>query len=101
MLPDCYHWGMARTQKVSVALERNALAAAKKLALAEGSSLSALLMKLLSAHLEREAKLARMGAFMEAYAPNARVTAAEVESLRNEMTAPLKPIRRTKRKRAA
>lgn len=92
---------MVRTQKVSVALEKGALAAAKKLALAEGSSLSALLMKLLNAHLEREAKFERMAGFIDAYAPNARVTPAEMQALRDEMSAPLKPIRRTKRKRAA
>jgi len=92
---------MARTQKVSVALEKDALARAKKLAAAHGSSLSGLLMQLLEAHFERQARFDGMGRFIDEYAPNVRVTAKDMQAIRDEMTAPLKPIRRGKRKRAA
>ena len=56
---------MAKTQKVSVALEKSALAAAKKAAVADGLSLSGLLMKLLTAHFEREARFESMDRFVQ------------------------------------
>jgi hypothetical protein len=92
---------MAKTQKVSVALERNALAAAKKAAAAEGLSLSGLLMKLLTAHFERQARFESMDRFIQKYAPNVRTTAEGIQAIRDEMTAPLKPVRRPRRRRAA
>ena len=92
---------MARTQKVSVALEKGMLIAAKKSAAADGSSLSGLLMKLLTAHFERQARFENMGRFIEKYAPRVRVSEDAMQAIRDEMNAPLKPVRRGKRKRAA
>ena len=92
---------MAKTQKVSIALEKNTLAAAKAAAAADGQSLSGLLMKLLKAHFEREARFENMGRFLTECAPNFRVTDRDRSVIREEMRAPLKPIRRGKRRRAA
>jgi hypothetical protein len=92
---------MPRTQKVSVALQKDALVAAKKAAVAEGSSLSGFLMRLLNAEFERRARFDSMDRFIEKCAPNVRVTEADMQAIRDEMTAPLKPVRRSKRKRAA
>jgi predicted nucleic acid-binding protein len=86
---------MAKTEKVSVALEKGALARAKKAAAAEGLSLSGLLMKLLTAHFEREQRFESMGRFVEEFAPHVRVTERDMEAMRQEMNAPLKPIRDT------
>ena len=97
----CYPGGMRRTQKVSVALRKGTLEAAKKAAADEGLSLSGLLMQLLTAHFERQARFAAMGRFVEKYAPNVGVTPHDMQALRDEMTAPLKPFRRGRRKRAA
>jgi len=85
---------MAKTQKVRVALEKSALATAKKLAEAEGSSLSGLLMKLLEAHFEQRARFDCMDRFIEQSAPNVRVTGKDMQAIRSEMTAPPKPVRR-------
>ena len=52
---------MARTQKVSIALRKDTLETAKKAAAADGLSLSGLLMRLLTAHFERQAKFAARG----------------------------------------
>jgi predicted DNA binding CopG/RHH family protein len=92
---------MGRTQKVSVALEKNALAAAKEAAAAEGLSLSGLLMRLLDAHFERQARFASMDRFLEKYAPNVRTTEEDIQAIRDEMAEPLKPVRRARRRRAA
>ena len=92
---------MARTKKVSVALREDTLQAAKKAAAAEGLSLSGLLMKLLTAHFERQARFDAMDRFIEKYAPDVRVSDAELRAIRDEMTAPLAPVRRTKRRRRA
>jgi hypothetical protein len=92
---------MARTQKVSVALRKDALVAAKRASEAEGLSLSGLLMKLLDAYFERQARFESMDRFTKKYVPNARVTEQDMQAIRDEMTAPLKPVRRGKRKRAA
>jgi hypothetical protein len=92
---------MARTQKVSVALQKDALTKAKKAAAAEGLSLSGLLMKLLNAHFVRQAKFESMGKFIDEYVPNVRVTAEDMQAIRDEMEAPLRPVRRGRRKRAA
>ncbi len=92
---------MPRTQKVSVAVQKDALVAAKKAATAEGLSLSGFLMKLLKAEFERQARFDSMDRFIETYAPNVRVTETDMQAIRDEMTAPLKPVRRSKRKRAA
>jgi predicted DNA binding CopG/RHH family protein len=92
---------MAKTQKVSVALDKAVLAAARKHAAANGLSLSGLLMKLLDAHFERQAKFENMGRFLEEFAPNVRIAAKDMQAIRDEMAAPLKPIRRGKRKSAA
>ncbi len=86
---------------MSVALRKDTLVAAKKAAAAEGLSLSGLLMRLLTAHFERQARFDGMESFLEAYAPNARVTEEDMRAIRAEMTAPLKPIRRGGRRRAA
>jgi len=74
---------------------------AKRAAAAEGLSLSGLLMKLLNAHFERQARFDSMGRFIEKHAPNVRVTEEDMQAIRDEMTAPLKPVRRGRRKRAA
>lgn len=92
---------MAKTQKVSVALEKEALVAAKKAAAADGLSLSGLLMKLLNEHFAQRARFASMGRFIKKHAANVRVTEDDMQALRDEMTAPLLPVRRGKRKRAA
>ena len=92
---------MAKTQKVSVALRSDALEAAKRAAAAEGLSLSGLLMKLLTAHFERQAKFEAMDRYVEKFAPNVRVSDEDMQAIRNEMAAPLAPVRRGKRKRAA
>lgn len=92
---------MARTQKVSVALREDALQAATKAAAAEGLSLSGLLMKLLTAHFERQARFEAMDRFIAKYAPDVRVTDAELQATRDEMTAPLAPVRPRKRRRRA
>lgn len=96
-----YDGGMPRAQKVSVALQKDTLSAAKKAAAAEGLSLSGLLMRLLNAHFERQARFENMGRFIEVYAPNLRVTEIDVQAIRDELAAPLKPVRRVKRRRAA
>ena len=84
-------------------LQRRAVGkeAAKRAAIAEGLSLSGLLMKLLTAHFERQAKFDAMDRYVKKYAPNVRVTDDDIQAIRDEMAAPLKPVRRTKRKRAA
>ena len=92
---------MARTQKVSIALRKDTLETAKKAAAADGLSLSGLLMKLLTAHFERQAKFAAMDRFIEEFAPNVRVTEQDRQAIRDEMAAPLAPVRRAKRKRTA
>ena len=84
-----------------MALDKDALVRAKKAAAAEQLSLSGLLMKLLTAHFARQERFAQMDRFVEAHAPDLRVTDAELQAIRQEMAAPLKPIRRPKRKRAA
>lgn len=92
---------MARTEKVSITLDETALALAKKSAKTGGLSLSGLLMKLLRAHLDQEARFDHMARLIDEYAPKARVTEADMQAIRDEMTAPLKPVRRGKRRRAA
>jgi hypothetical protein len=92
---------MAKTAKVSVALEKNALATAKKFAAAEGLSLSGLLMKLLTAHFERQARFESMDRFVRKYAPNVRTTEKDLQAIRDEMAAPPAPVRRARRRRAA
>lgn len=92
---------MPTTKKVSVALREDTLQAAKKAAAAEGLSLSGLLMRLLLAHFEREARFEAMDRFIEKYASDVRVTTAELDALRAELAAPLAPVRRTKRRRRA
>ncbi len=92
---------MARTQKVSVALETEALAAAKKAATRVGLSLSGLLMRLLETHFEHEARLVAMDRVLEELAPHTKVTERQLQSIRDEMTAPLKPVRRGRKKKAA
>jgi hypothetical protein len=98
---SCYHGGMQKTQKVSVALRKDALILAKKAASASGLSLSGLLMSLLDAHFAQQEKFENMGKFMENDAPNLRVTEQQRQAIRDEMRAPLKPIQRARRKRAA
>jgi predicted DNA binding CopG/RHH family protein len=92
---------MTRTQKVSVALEKDALVAAKNAAAAEGLSLSGLLMKLLNAHFARQARFEAMDRFVEKYAPNVRVSEDDIQAIRDEMAAPLRPLRRRRRKGSA
>lgn len=92
---------MARTEKVSVALDKDALVRAKRVAAADGLSLSGLLMQLLTAHFEKQQRLERMGEYLTEFAPKVHVSEAAMQAIRDEMTAPLKPVRRTKRKRAA
>jgi hypothetical protein len=92
---------MQRTQKVSVALDKRALVAARAAATAQGLSLSAFLMRLLNAHLEREARFEHMAVLVREFASEGHVTPAQMQAIRNEMNAPLKPIGRAKRKRAA
>lgn len=92
---------MTKTQRASVTLARDTLARAKKSAAARGLSLSGFLMKLVTDHLEREGRFEQMGQFVEAFAPNVRVTMKAMERVRAEMNAPPKPIRRRGRKRAA
>lgn len=94
----CYSGSMARTQKVSVALETEALAAAKKAATRVGLSLSGLLMQLLETHFEHEARLVAMDRVLEELAPHPKVTERQLQSIRDEMTAPLKPVRRGRKK---
>jgi hypothetical protein len=92
---------MAMTQKVSVAIDKDALARAKNAATAEGMSLSGLLTKLLRAHFERQARFEQMDRFIETYAPKVRVRDEDLQAIRAEMAGPLKPVRRVKRRRAA
>jgi hypothetical protein len=92
---------MAKTEKVSIALRKDAVAQAKKAAAAEGLSLSGLLMKLLDAHFERLQRFEQMDRFTEKYASDVRVTEADIQAIRDEMTAPLRPVRRSKKTRAA
>jgi hypothetical protein len=92
---------MARAQKVSIALDTDVLAAAKNAAAAEGLSLSGLLARLLQAHFERQARFEGMKRFSQKYAPDVRVTDDDLQSIRDEMAAPLKPVRRTRRRKAA
>lgn len=84
-----------------MALDKDALVRAKKAAAAQGLSLSGLLMSLLTAHFERQAKLDAMGRYLEKFAPGTRVTEDDMDAIRREMTAPLKPVRRGKRRPAA
>jgi hypothetical protein len=42
-----------------------------------------------------------MERFTKKYAPNVRVTDEDMQAIRDEMTAPLKPVRRGRRRRAA
>jgi hypothetical protein len=92
---------MARTAKVSVALDKDALAKAKKLAAAEGLSLSALLMRLLVAHFERQARFESMDRFIDEYVDHGRVSEQVIQSIRDQLSAPLRPVRRGRRRRAA
>ena len=100
MLLGCYPGGMARTAKVSIALDKDTLVAAKRAATAEGTSLSALVMRLLSAHLGQQAKFEAMGRFLTEFAPNFRATERELQAIRDEWTAPLKPIPKRRRRAA-
>jgi hypothetical protein len=92
---------MGATEKVSIALRKETLVAAKRAARAEGLSLSGLLMRLLTAHFERQAKFAAMDRFVDTYAPNVRVNEEDMQAIRDEMAAPLAPIPRPKRKKTA
>lgn len=92
---------MARTQKVSVALDKDVLTKARKLAAADGLTLSGLLMKLLEAHLEQQARFEAMDRFLAEFPPEAPVTDEAIQSILDELAAPLPPVRRPRRKRAA
>ena len=92
---------MSRAQKVSVALDKDVLAAARRNAIAQGLSLSGLLMRLLNSHFERQARFEGMKRFTEKYAPSVRVTDEDIQAIRDELTAPLKPVRRARRRKAA
>lgn len=89
------------TTKTSIALEKEILAKAKKAAAAAGLSLSALLAKLLKAHVEHEARVAAMGRYLRDFEPNFRLTPKARAAIEAEWTAPLAPIRQKKKRRAA
>ena len=86
---------------MSVALEKNVLAVARKAAAAEGLSLSRLLTNLLNAHLEQQARFASMDRFIEEHARHVRVTDEHIQAIRDQMGAPPPPLRRGRRRRAA
>lgn len=84
-----------------MAIRRDLLAAAKKAAAEEGLSLSGLLSKLVAEHLAQRERFANMDRFLRDYAPDFRVTDEQLRAIGEEMSAPLKPIRRSKRRGAA
>ncbi len=87
------------TQKTSVALGKEELAAAKKTAAAEGTSLSAFLTKLVRDHVEQQRRFDAMARFLGKHAPGFRLTAKARASVEAEWTAPLEPVRRRARRR--
>lgn len=89
------------TQKTSIALGKDELAAAKKAAAAEGLSLSAFLSKLVRAHVEQEMKFAAMDRFVTEHVPGHRLTEGARAAIEAEWTAPLKPVRSKRRRSAA
>lgn len=90
------------TQKTSVALGKAELAAAKRAAAAEGSSLSAFLTKLVRAHVAQAARFDAMERYLMKHAPDFRLTGRARAAVESEWTAPLKPVRvRPRRKRTA
>lgn len=97
----CYFGRMARAQKVSIALDKGVLARAKKAAASDGLSLSGMLENLLVEHFERETTLDNMTRFLDEHAPKMHVTERDMQKIRAEMSAPLRPIRRARKKRAA
>lgn len=89
------------TQKTSIALGKEELAAAKKAAASEGLSLSAFLTKLVRAHVEQRAKLEAMDRFVSTYAPKHRLSEKARAAIESEWTAPLQPVRPRRRRKAA
>jgi hypothetical protein len=90
------------TQKTSIALGKEELAAAKKAAAAEGSSLSAFLTELVRAHVAQQARFDAMERYLSEQAPNFRLTDQARTAVEAEWSAPLKPVRtRPRRKRSA
>ncbi len=89
------------TQKTSVALDKSALAAAKKAAAAEGLSLSAFLTSLVRAHVEQQARFEAMTEYLREHAPRFRLSDRARASVEAEWSAPLTPIRTRRRRRAA
>jgi hypothetical protein len=88
------------TQKTSVALGKEELAAAKRAAAAEGLSLSAFLTNLVRAHVAQEARFAAMDRYLKVYAPGFRMSKKAQAAIEAEWTAPLAPVRK-RRKRVA
>lgn len=95
-----YPWGMA-TRKTSIALGEDDLRAARKAAAAEGTSLSGLLGKLIRQHAAQQAKFEAMERFLDAHAPDFRLTSDARSAIEAEWSAPLKPVRTKRRRRAA
>lgn len=90
------------TQKTSVALGEAELAAAKKAAAEEGSSLSAFLTQLVRAHVAQKAKFDAMERYLKEHAPGFRLNEKAKVAIESEWSAPLKPVRaRPRRKRRA
>jgi hypothetical protein len=89
------------TQKTSIALGKEELAAAKKAAASEGLSLSAFLSKLVRAHVAQQLKFDAMDRFVKKYAPSHRLTEDTRAAIEAEWNAPLKPVRARRRRSAA
>jgi hypothetical protein len=97
---SCYCGGMA-SQKTSIALAREELAMAKKAAAAQGLSLSAFLSHLIRAHVAQEARFDAMGQYLSRYSAGFRLTPKARAAVEAEWSAPLKPVRAKRRRKAA
>ena len=89
------------TQKTSIALGNDALAAAKEAAATEGLSLSAFVTNLIRAHVAEQERLDAMGRYLTKYAPGFRLTEKARDAVEAEWRAPLEPIRPRRRRSAA
>jgi hypothetical protein len=89
------------TTKTSVALGKEELVAAKRAAKREGVSVSAFLTRLIREHAAQVARFEAMKHYLDAHAPDFRPTDAARAAVVAEWTAPLSPVRRRSRRRAA
>jgi hypothetical protein len=88
-------------QKTSIALPSEDLEAARTAAAAEGLSLSAFLSSLIRERTARQAKIDAMGRYLAEHASAFRLRPGARAAVEAEWTAPLKPVRSRRKRRAA